>query len=146
MEKDTKEKIADYLASHGEMHLATVAADGKPMVHTVAYASAGATVWFFTDRNTRKFQNIKRNSAVAYTVCGGEGDWRSLKGLQMEGNARPVEDKAEMERAMGMMLKKFPQLAGMPPSPDMAMVRVDPSVGYYLDYTVSFMYREQAVY
>lgn len=147
MSSDVKKDIADYLARHGELHLATVAPDGRPMVHTMAYVSDDAVVWCFTGRSTRKIRNIQSNPAVAYSVCDAASDWRTLKAVQMEGNAVLVDDRAEVERILGMFVRKFPPLDGMPLSPDtVAIFRIDPTTGYYLDYAVSFGYRAEVAY
>ena len=147
MSADVKKDITGYLAGHYELHLATVAPDGRPMVHTVTFVSDGAVTWCFTGPGTRKVRNIRSNPAVAYSVCDAASDWRTLKAVQMEGNAVLVDDRAEKERILGLFIKKFPPLAGMPMSPDaVAIFRIDPTTGYYLDYGVSFGYRAEAAY
>ncbi len=147
MSGDAKKSIEDYLAGHNELHLATVSPEGRLMAHTMAYASEGSVVWLFTSPRSRKVQNIKSNPSVAYTVYGASNDVTALRAIQMEGTAQFVTDRVVIERVMGMVVKKYPQLASMPMSPDtVAIIRIDPVHGYFLDYGVSFGYRAEAAY
>ncbi len=49
----TKERIAEYLKSHPYLNLATVSPEGKPMVHSMGFVSAGPVVYFGTGKDTR---------------------------------------------------------------------------------------------
>jgi nitroimidazol reductase NimA-like FMN-containing flavoprotein (pyridoxamine 5'-phosphate oxidase superfamily) len=68
MSDEIKQKIVDYLSSQFHLSLATVTAGGIPLAHTVTYASEGATIYFVSDKTSRKMQNIMKNGKVAYTV------------------------------------------------------------------------------
>ena len=143
MTEDIKRKVLDYLASHRYMRLATVTTDSAPMVHTVAYASDGPTVYFLTDRRTRKIFNISRNPAVAFSVDEDYTDAGQIQGIQMEARATILSARADVEKARELMVKKFPQMAEMPPELDLVFVRVDPDQGYFLDYTKGFTHRDK---
>lgn len=41
------------------------------------------------------------------------------------------------------MAAKFPVAADMPPDPESIMIKIEPEVIYYLDYSIKFGYREQ---
>ena len=88
MKKDTKKKIEEYLLSHYYVRLATLKSDGNPVVHTVGYASEGATLYIMTDRPSRKAQNMMKNRHVAYAIDENYEDFSSIQGIQMEGKAR----------------------------------------------------------
>jgi general stress protein 26 len=147
MSVDAEKSIEEYLASHTELHLATVSPDGRLMAHTMAYVSEGAVVWLFTSPNSRKVNNIRSNKSVAYTVFSYSGDMFAPKAIQMEGNAQIVTDRTTIERVMGMVAKKYPEFASMPMNPEVfAIIKIDPVHGYFLDYGVAFGYRAEAVY
>ncbi len=143
---EIKQKISDYLKSHNVLTLATVTPDGKPLAHTVVYVSEGAAVYFGTYRETRKVQNILKNSAVAYTVDEDYADWNKIQGIQMTGRATILTDGAELGRIMKMYVEKFPAAADMPPDPDMVIIKIEPVSGYFLDYTRSFGYRGEVIF
>ena len=143
MTEDIKQKVLDYLASHRYMRLATVTTDSTPMVHTVAYASEGPTVYFLTDRRTRKIFNISRNPEVAFSVDEDYPDAGLIQGIQMEARATILSTRADVEKARDLLVAKFPNMAKMPPELDLVFVRVDSDEGYFLDYTKGFTHRDK---
>lgn len=143
---DIKLKVNDFLAAHEHLNLATADAQGKPYAATVAYASGNGVLYFITGKSTHKYQNIEVNANVGFTSDVEGGTMQNVKSLQMQGTASPVTDKEEADRAMGMLLEKFPQMKGMPPNPDMVMVRITLTEGYMLDYTQGFMHRDAVKY
>jgi nitroimidazol reductase NimA-like FMN-containing flavoprotein (pyridoxamine 5'-phosphate oxidase superfamily) len=142
-DEEIKQKISDYLKAHHKMTLATVTLDGRPLAHTVEYASEGATVYFGTMRTTRKAMNIMKNPFVAYSVDEEYEDWMKIQGVQMEGRATVLSDQKEINHAMEIYLKKFPQVALFPPNPDMILVKVEPAAGFFLDYSKGFTHRDE---
>ncbi len=142
----TRERIIEYLESHRKMTLATVTPDGRPLAHTVEYATDGSTVYFATSKNTRKVQNILKNPDVSYAVDEDYDDWLRIQGVQMEARATVLTDREEVERAAAVYLKKFPFVADFPPNPDMVFVKVEPVRGFFLDYTKGFTHREDTAF
>lgn len=143
MAKELKDKISEYLSNHYYLNLATVSSQGRPMAHTVAYVSEGTVVYMITNKNTRKVQNIIQNPYVAYTIDEDDPDWFDMQGLQIEGKASIVTDVKELREVGEIFVAKFPVAADMPPDPESIMIKIDPEVIYYLDYSVKFGYREQ---
>ena len=146
MEREINKKIESYLLSHYYARIATLKPDGCPVVHTVGYASEGATVYIMTDRPSRKARNIMKNPHVAYAVDENYEDFSRIQGIQMEGKAVVVEEKAEIEKAMKMLQEKFKQYATLPPERDFVIIRVDPVAGYYLDNSVRFGHRDKIAF
>lgn len=138
----SKEKISAYLKTHPYLRLATVTPTATPQVHTVGYVSEGCTVYFVTDRNSRKAKNIFRNSAVAYVVDENYTDLMGIQGVQMEGKASIITLETEAMRLLGLMAQKFPGLEEMPPNPDLVIFKIDPTIGYFLDNSVAFGHRD----
>jgi nitroimidazol reductase NimA-like FMN-containing flavoprotein (pyridoxamine 5'-phosphate oxidase superfamily) len=141
MAQEIKQQIADYLAERRYMALATVGADGKPVVHTVGYASEGTTVYCATSKQSRKAQNIQQNPNVAFVVDEDYHDLESIKGIQMQGQAHILADLGEIQRVVGLIMKKFPQFANTGPNPDVVFFQVKPSNGFFIDYSKGFGHR-----
>lgn len=113
------------------------------MAHTMAYISEGAVVYVTTNKNTRKVQNIMQNPYVAYTVDEDDPDWFDIQALQVEGKASIITNEEELREIGEILAAKFPVAADMPPDPDSIMIKIEPEVIYYLDYSVEFGHREQ---
>lgn len=139
-------KIAEYLASHPYLRLGTVTENSTPQVHTVGYVAEGCTVYFATDRKSRKAENIFLNSAVAYTVDENYEDVMAIQGVQMEGKASTVNSESKTTQLLEMMAQKFPGLEEMPPNPYLLFIKIEPTKGYFLDNTVSFGHRSMLVF
>lgn len=143
MEEQIKDNLIRYLESHAHLRLATVSDDGSPISHTVAYVSEGATVYFVTDRRSRKFANIMKESRVAYTVDEDYEDWTKIQGIQMEGEASILEGPNEIGPVMTMFMKKFPKMTSLPPDFEMGIVKIEPKEAYFLNNLISFGHREK---
>src|SRR5438876_686464 len=66
----TKEEIVNFLEK-GTMilHLGTLdSTTGDPMIHPVWYYFAHDRFFFFTDKDASKLRNVKRESAVYFTI------------------------------------------------------------------------------
>ncbi|KXS43708.1 MAG: pyridoxamine 5'-phosphate oxidase-related, FMN-binding protein [Methanolobus sp. T82-4] len=146
MSEETRKKISSYLSSHDWLNLGTVDEDGKPMVHTMAYASEGPEVYFTTRKNTHKVSHILNNPNVAFTVDDDDVQVMEIKGVQMEGKASMITDDQEAQKAMDLMLKKYPFMSSMPPSDDYVLFKVEPVKAYFLDYTKGFGHRDEEIY
>ena len=143
MAEELKDKIYEYLASHYYLNLATVSLQDSPVVHTMAYVSKDAIVYMATNKNTRKVQNIMLNPRVAYTVDEDDPDWFGMQALQVEGRASISTDEKKLREVGELMAAKFPITADMPPDQDTVMIKIEPEVIYYLDYSVEFGHREK---
>jgi general stress protein 26 len=144
MNEEILKKITDYLVNHQHFNLGTATPEGVPTVHTLAYVSDGANIYFATNKKSRKARNILRNSNVAYTVDDDHYEsWTIITGIQAMAKAELLEDKEELSRIQGLLIRKFPQMANLPPNPDMVFFKVEPTEIYYLDYTVSFGHRDR---
>jgi general stress protein 26 len=141
--EDLKNKVNKYLADHYYLNLATVSPQGNPMAHTLAYVSEEAIVYLATRKNTRKVQNIMHNPHVAYTVDEDDPDWFDMKALQVEGRASIINNEKELREIGEIMVAKFPIVADMPPDPEIILIKIEPEVIYYLDYSVEFGYRKE---
>lgn len=140
--KAIKKKISAYLSAHPYLRLGTVNAHCAPQVHTVGYISEACTVYFVTDRKSRKAENICRNPAVSFAVDENYEDVTAIQGVQMEGTASLVTSETEAMRLIDSMAKKFPDMKDIPPNPDLVIFKVVPTRGYFLDNNVGFGHRD----
>jgi uncharacterized protein YhbP (UPF0306 family) len=135
MGEDIKQRIIGYLASHKYLSMATVDADGKPVVHTMGYAPMGATVYCLTPKDTRKLRNIIGNQNVAYVVDEDYDQILHIKGVQMKGKASVLENGDEIQKAVKLIVRKFPEFAAMGPNPRVVIFKIEPEEGYFVDYS-----------
>ena len=141
-----KQVILDFIEDHENITLATVSPDGRPMVAIVAYASEGPSLYVITGQNTNKYKNILANGNVGFASEVEGTDWTNIRSLQMQGHATAVTDPDEIDKAMTLLMNKFPQFASLPPNPDMGIIRIDITEGYHLDYSQEFGHRDRVVF
>ncbi len=131
---DSKQKYVNYLTSHNLLSFATADDKGNPFVRSVEYVNNGSTIYFLTDGKSAKVKHIRNNSNVAFTVDEDLADWSKIQGIQMRGNAFIVENDKEKERALEMLMLKFPQFAEMPSEGvEPCIVKIEPIAGIFID-------------
>ena len=85
-----RQEALSFLRSHKTATVATVSSDGQPHAAVVTCLFDDAfNIYFFTQRNSRKFENIDKNPHVAFVVGGDE---KTLSTIQMEGTAEIIDD------------------------------------------------------
>jgi general stress protein 26 len=137
MSEEDKSKVLDYMNKHNICSLATVRGDGFPQVNTVEYVNDDLILYFATDPNSQKINNIKQNSKVSLTIDEDYPDWSKIQGISLGGNARILSEEKDIEKAAGLYLKKFPFVADFPET-ELSWIEVTPCVISWLDYTVEF--------
>ena len=111
----------------------------------MGFASQGTTLYFATNRKTRKFANIEANPKVAFSAEDTDANWLAIKGVQMTGTAELLDEK-EKGSIGALFIAKYPQMAMMPPDPNMAFLRVTPDDAYMLDYSKGFGHRDHVTF
>ena len=89
----TGPEIAALLESAHKVQLATINPDGTPHLVTMFYVLVGGRIAFWTYRTSQKARNLARDPRLACLVEDGE-DYFELRGVQLTGTARSVEDQA----------------------------------------------------
>ncbi len=129
-----KQKINNYLISHNLLSFATVDKNGNPFVRSIEYANDGPIIYCLTDGKSNKIKHIKNNSNVSFTVDEDLSDWSKIQGIQMQGKATIVVDEEEKEKALEMLLSKFPQFGEISSEGDgESVVKIEPSSGLFID-------------
>lgn len=106
MAGELKQQILEYLRSHNTMTLATCAGE-VPWAATVFYASDDLQLYFFSSPEARHSVNLAANSRVAVTIQEDYKDWRTIKGIQLEGKVMLVDGVIEKAKAMAVYARKY---------------------------------------
>jgi nitroimidazol reductase NimA-like FMN-containing flavoprotein (pyridoxamine 5'-phosphate oxidase superfamily) len=142
MDAEIRRKILTLLDQHRIMTIATLRPDGWPQATTVGYASDGLTLYFLCGPDSQKAANLARDDRVSLTIDHDTPQVMEITGLSMAAHAQAVTDPMEAEKALRLLMLKYPQQASLPlpmPSPaDVRIVRVTPMVISVLDYSKGF--------
>lgn len=141
--------VADYLAGHHVMTLATQGPDG-PWAAAVFYANDGGRLFFLSSPGSRHCRNLAQDPRCAATIQEDYGDWPQIKGIQLEGRVSELQGEEEA-RARERYAEKFPlvgRLASAPPAIVKALARVRwyrllPERFYFIDNSRGFGQREE---
>jgi nitroimidazol reductase NimA-like FMN-containing flavoprotein (pyridoxamine 5'-phosphate oxidase superfamily) len=140
MDEATRTKILELLEQHRLMTVATNRRDGWPQATTVGYVNDGLTIYFLCGPQSQKAQNIARDNRISLTIDHDTNDPMAITGLSMAAHAYPVTDQNEIAKALGLLVKRYPEYAAYPPpKPEEIMImRVVPKVISVLDYSKGF--------
>ena len=127
----TEEEARERVASAPVARLATVDAAGRPRVQPCCFALDGDVVYSAVDakpkRSTRlaRLDDIAANPAVALVVDHYEDDWSKLWWVRLSGLARLLDEGPERERAVSLLVQKYPQYQESPPTGTVIAVEVE---------------------
>jgi nitroimidazol reductase NimA-like FMN-containing flavoprotein (pyridoxamine 5'-phosphate oxidase superfamily) len=142
MDEAMREKIVALLNEHRIMTLATIRPDGWPQATTVGYGNEGLTLYFLCGLESQKAANIARDNRVSLTIDHDSPQVMEITGLSMAARAQAVTDPVEGEKALRLLMAKYPEQRSLPlpmPQPgDVRIVRLTPVVISVLDYSKGF--------
>jgi nitroimidazol reductase NimA-like FMN-containing flavoprotein (pyridoxamine 5'-phosphate oxidase superfamily) len=147
-----KEKIKSVVEKHNLMHIATVDAAGMPFVRGVDFVVGDIenVLYFATRQDSRKVQHLKGNDNVAVAIdhdCPQWEDLQSIVYLKGSGKGEIVAALDENQKAMGLLMQKFPFLKDLPGDPsDFVVIKVILAEVLLSDNTVSFGHTETVTY
>ena len=101
--------------------LATLDPDGRPHLVPIVFALAGSTLYSAVDakpkrsRTLRRIENARRRPEVAVLVDCYDEDWERLWWVRLRGRARVLDGGEEAERALALLVEKYPQYRDVPP-------------------------------
>ena len=116
--------------------LATADAHGTPHVVPITFALDGDTIYFAVDAKPKRTTDLKRlrniaaNPAVAVLVDHYEEDWSRLWWVRVDGTARVVEDRAGVDRAIGLLVERYDQYRKAPPSGPVVAISIGRMTGW----------------
>jgi nitroimidazol reductase NimA-like FMN-containing flavoprotein (pyridoxamine 5'-phosphate oxidase superfamily) len=136
MKRAFKELIIQLLDGHRILTIATNRADGWPQATVVSYVNDDLIIYFFTDREGQKAQNIKADARVSVAIAKDYHRPLDIKGLSLAGQALVVDDESEVEHAYRLLLKRYPEYRVLPKPNrrEIALVRVTPELVSVIDY------------
>ena len=142
MNEELKRIVLTLLDQHRIMTLATLRPDGWPQATTVGYGNDGLTLYFLCGLDSQKAANLARDDRVSLTIDHDTPQVMEISGLSMAARAQAVVDPVEGEKAMRLMMQKYPLQNSLPlPMPkfaDVRVFRVTPKVISVLDYSKAF--------
>lgn len=146
MDEQIRRKILTLLDQHRIMTIATLRPDGWPQATTVGYANEGFTIYFLCGLESQKAKNLARDDRVSLTIDHDTPQVMEIAGLSMAARAQAVTDRTEAEKALRLLMTKYPQQDSIPvqmPSPeDVRIFRVTPMVISVLDYSKGFAHTD----
>jgi len=139
MMDDLRRRVADYLARHTTLTLATVGPDGAPQAAPLFYASDETLALVFVSApDSHHSLNLARNPAAAAGIYDEVWDWQAIRGVQIEGRVERLEG-AERERAWALYQAKYPFVAAFAGQvAQSAFYRLRPRWLRYIDNSVAF--------
>ncbi|WP_037143751.1 pyridoxamine 5'-phosphate oxidase family protein [Rhodococcoides fascians] len=109
--EEIESSIVELLTIEEVGALAVILENGSPHVATMHFAGDGLSVYCHTFLYTRKYEAIKRDPRVSYTLAyqppGGFYDRMKLRAIQVSGVATFLEDQAEIEHAIAKCGEQF---------------------------------------
>lgn len=111
------------IESHNLMHIATIDPDGSPCVRGVDYAAGDPAnlLYFVTRKDSRKVSQISQDNRIAIAIdhdCPEFETLAKVKYIKATGTAAVIDTPDEMQKAMGLLMAKFPFLSDLPGDPD----------------------------
>ena len=104
----TSPTLRDFLAAQTTLTLATTNADNSPHACDVFYAhSDNFSLYFLSDPKTLHIQNLTREPHVSATIHGQSKGWQEIRGMQIVGEARRVDDLTERARGYKLYIAKY---------------------------------------
>lgn len=142
MDEGIRGKILTLLDQHRIMTIATLRPDGWPQATTVGYVNEGLTLYFLCGLDSQKARNLALDNRVSLTIDHDTANLMTITGLSMAARAHAVDDRAEAEKVLRMLPRKYPDAPPLPmkmPSPDeIRLFRLTPIVISVLDYSKGF--------
>ena len=141
--------VADYLAGHHVMTLATQSETG-PWAAAVFYASDCCSLIFLSSPTSRHCLNLAQDDRCAATIQEDYRDWAQIKGIQLEGRVSQLAGEEE-RRAQQLYGEKFPIVgapANVPPAIAKALAKVRwfrlvPEQFHFIDNSRGFGHRDE---
>lgn len=103
---DTKKLAYDFIKEHHLAVISTVNTQSLPEAAIIAFSiKQDFEIYIATFDSSRKVANIKRNPRVALVI-----GWEHGKTVQLEGEAKQVEDSEEIKEIEWGALEKMPTI------------------------------------
>ena len=95
--KMTDDERDEFLRTEKVMNIATIGADGRPHLVAMWYGFVDGVPGFWTYGKSQKIVNLRRDPRLTGLVESGAGVYAELKGVELVGTGRVVEDRSVVE-------------------------------------------------
>ena len=102
----TPTEVEQFLDGRHVMNIATNGPSGHPHLVAMWFAMIDGKPVFWTFGKAQKVLNIRRDARITALVETGE-DYNELRGVELVGTARLVEDHAEIVRIGALVAQKY---------------------------------------
>ncbi|MBI3328455.1 MAG: TIGR03668 family PPOX class F420-dependent oxidoreductase [Nitrospinae bacterium] len=114
--------VQAFVESHRVARLATVDAEGRPLVLPICYVLAGDNLYSPIDakpkrvpvQRLKRLRNLQANPRVALVIDDYREDWTQLAYVILHGTAEILTQGPEFDDAVGELREKYPQYRSMP--------------------------------
>jgi uncharacterized protein YhbP (UPF0306 family) len=113
---DLAARIEAFLDIH---HVMTLATSGNSGAHAASlmYARSAFTLYWTSDPRSRHSLHLEREARVSATIAPDYTDFRSIRGLQIAGRARRLDDADEAKEASATLVRRYAFLAELTSGP-----------------------------
>jgi uncharacterized protein YhbP (UPF0306 family) len=122
--------------------LATLDPDGAPRATPLYFATDDLKLIFLSDPASQHSRNLQANSRCSVAIYPAVDDWRSLRGLQMRGQAIRVSEM-ETPLALQLYLRRFAFAADLARAVQAAPYRFQPSWIRRIDNRQGFGFQQE---
>lgn len=111
--------------------LATVDERGRPHLVPLCFALDGDVLYSAVDekpkrsRRLKRLANVRARPDVAVLVDHYEQNWSRLWWVRLDGAAQVLDEGPTVERAIELLVAKYPQYRREPPTPPVLAVRIE---------------------
>ena len=124
------------IASEFVARLATAGEDGRPHVVPICFALEDNDLYFAVDfkpkrtTNLKRLRNIAANPAVSVLIDHYEEDWDKLWWVRLDGNARLLTERGEVERAKDVLAERYHQYRTSRPAGPVVAIKIEHMAGW----------------
>jgi uncharacterized protein YhbP (UPF0306 family) len=138
-------RVHDWLRGQSTLTLATISREGAPAAADLYFvADQDLQVYFISERGSRHAAHVGSGAPVAATVHGEAWDWQEIRGVQLEGDCRPVDSARERAAALALYGRKFTFLHTFAAVlPQHTLFVITPRWIRWLDNGAGFGYRQE---
>ncbi len=133
MATEIPQAVLDYLSSEKTVTLATASADGVPHASTFMYVNDGLTLYVWARPTSMTAKHVQANPRVSFAIDEYVEDWNKAKGIQGDGECRPVSHSDEVATAVGLFADKFPSPRSGASTANIAFYKITPRALQFID-------------
>ena len=104
-----KKQLARLVALERVCRVATAGRTGIPHVVPVVHVLADGKLYFASESDAKKVQNLRASPRIAVSVDLYSEEWENLKGVMIQGTVALIERGPRFRKIRRLLYEKFPQ-------------------------------------